>query len=847
MSTSMVWARPSWRQAWRAAGVMLLGVALAACGGGGGDSGTSVFDPGTGTNPNTPSTLADLAVVADKTSVPNSGAEVVTFTITALTSGNAALTGVETPVTVEVDSGSIVTPSAKVTSKDTGKITAVVQITDKTSRTVKLNVSSGSVKKTASFDVVDSVNGSKVADLRLVVDKVTLPNDGTQVAKLSVTSVDAFNSAIGGSPVSLALIDPVAGGSIVNAFSKTATDVTSGVLAAEISLVTSKGKTNRAITVQATSGTVVRTISFDVIEAVSIVPKASDLTMTLSKNTVGNAGSEPVDVVVTAVDTLRNAVPGIKVTFSVDSNAVLVPGNLVTDANGVAKASVLVGADRSNRTVTVTATSDALVRRASFKVTGAKLQAQLLPATLRNGDVGAVEYTLTDVNVNPMDGVAVSVGGSQGGAVACPGKTAPGDAITDTKGKYTYCYRATGSGPTEISATAGGTSVKSTVQIDATVSDVPASTTIASATFTAAPAVVAVNLVGSSENRSELRLLFRSDKNEPVPNVRARIGFGANSSGTDGVISSGNDKIIISDASGIAVTSYVAGQRPSPTDQVKLYACFSKTDTVEAISACPSDRLRTVSLTVVEQPISVSIGTNALIGAGVNKLTYFQEFTVLVVDAAGNPKSDVQVTPLLDLPSYIKGVWKYDVSLKRWVQFPSLPFDPLSGEYDFGKGCINEDNSPGTGFRNGTIETFSEDRNGNGVLDPNEDLNGNGSLDIGLSEDLNNSGQLDPRKSDVSVTMIGSTRTDVNGMAVLRIEYPQSYGSWVEFAIRVSASGVVSPPAFFGRIANAGDTVITLKGLPQITGVPVDVVKAEGDPPFRVSPYGRSNSCFDSK
>jgi len=803
MSTSMVWARPSWRQAWRAAGVMLLGVALAACGGGGGDSGTSVFDPGTGTNPNTPSTLADLAVVADKTSVPNSGAEVVTFTITALTSGNAALTGVETPVTVEVDSGSIVTPSAKVTSKDTGKITAVVQITDKTSRTVKLNVSSGSVKKTASFDVVDSVNGSKVADLRLVVDKVTLPNDGTQVAKLSVTSVDAFNSAIGGSPVSLALIDPVAGGSIVNAFSKTATDVTSGVLAAEISLVTSKGKTNRAITVQATSGTVVRTISFDVVEAVSIVPKASDLTMTLSKNTVGNAGSEPVDVVVTAVDTLRNAVPGIKVTFSVDSNAVLVPGNLVTDANGVAKASVLVGADRSNRTVTVTATSDALVRRASFKVTGAKLQAQLLPATLRNGDVGAVEYTLTDVNVNPMDGVAVSVGGSQGVAVACPGKTSPGDAITDTKGKYTYCYKATGNGPTEISATAGGASVKSTVQIDATVSDVPAATTIGSATFTAAPAVVAVNLVGSSENRSELRLLFRSDKNEPVPNVRARIGFGSNNSGTDGVISSGNDKVIISDATGVAVTSFVAGQRPSPTDQVKVYACFSKTDTVETIAACPADRLRTVSLTVVEQPVSVSIGTNALIGTGTNKLTYFLEFTVLVVDSAGNPKSDVQVAPLIDLPSYQKGFYFYDLGLKKWIQVVT-------------QNCLSEDSSAGKGFRNGTIET---------------------------GEDINGNGQLDPRKSDVSITMVGSTRTDSSGLAVMRIEYPQSYGSWTEFAIRVSASGVVSPPAFFGRIASEGDTLFTLKGTAQYTGVPVDVIKAEGTPPFVISPYGQTASC----
>lgn len=829
MNTSMGTGRLSWRRMAGRAAAVLLAATLSACGGGGGDSGKSVFEPGTGTTPTTPTTLTDLAIVADKTAVPNSGLENVTFTITALTTGNAALTGVETPITVEVDTGAIVTPSAKVTGKDNGKMTAVVQITDKTSRTVKLTVSSGTIKKTASFDVVDSLTGSKVADLRMVLDKVTIPNDGTQVMKLTVTSVDASNSAIGGSPVSLALLDSSVGGSVVNAFGKTSTDSTTGQLTADVSLITKK--VNRSISVRATSGTVVRTITFDVIEAVSATPKASDLTMSLSRSTVGNSGTEPVDVVVTAVDGLRNAVSGIKVTFTVDSNAILVPGNLTTDSSGQAKASVLVGADHSNRTVTVTVTSDALVRRASFKVTGAKLQAQLLPATLRNGDIGAVEYTLTDVTGNPMPDVAVTVDSNQGPAVACVGKTVPAANITDLKGKYSFCYKATGSGPTLISGSAGGASVSSTVQIDATVSDVPAAIAIGSATFTASPGVVAVNSVGSTENRAELRLLFRSDKNEPIPNVRARIGFGSNNSGTDGDISSGKDKVIISDATGVAVTSFVSGQRPSPTDQVKVNACFSKTDTVEAIKDCPAERLRTISLTVVEQPVSISIGTNSLIGSGSKNLTYYQEFTVLVVDSAGNPKADVQVAPLIDLVSFQKGEWVWDAGLKSW-----LKNNDAQGRLAYV--CINEDSSAGVGFRNGTIETFSEDRNSNGILDVGEDSNGNGVLDVGVSEDVNGNKQLDPRKSDVSVTMVGSTKTDINGLAVLRIEYPQSYGSWVEYALRVSASGVVSPPAFFGRVAKEGDTLQSLNGVAKVVGVPIDAVKAEGEPPFRFSPYG---------
>lgn len=768
-------------------GVALAGV-LAACGGGSG-AGTPVLGGGT-SGGTTATTASDLAVTADKVTVPNSGAESVTYTITALTAGNAALTGVEIPVTVEVDSGAIVTPSAKVTGKDTGKLTAVVQLVDKTNRTVKLTITSGSIKKTASFDVVDSVNGTKVADLAMVLDTSSIPNNGSVQANLVLTSLDNSRSAIGGTPVALKITDP--GGSAFITPDGTSTNATTGQLTAKVSL--GSVKTNRAITITATSGTVVRTVSFDVVDSTSIVPKANDLTMALSKNNVGNSGSDSVDVIVTAVNQSRNAVSGIKVTFAVDSNAVLVAGNLVTDANGQAKASVSIGADRSNRTVIVTATSDTLVRQAAFRVTGAKLQASLQPATLNATAPGQVEYTLTDINSAGMPDADVVVSG--------PG-TAKGTGKTDSKGKYVYSYTASGNGPTAINATAGGAAVVSTVQINATVPVVPATTNIASVTFTASPVVVSVNTVGSTENRSELRLLFRSDKNEPVPNARARIGFGANNTSTDGDISSGKDQVVYADSNGVAVLSFIAGQRSSPTEQVKVYACYGKDDAVASIELCSAANLRTVSLTVVEQPVSISIGTDNLVGTGTNGLTYLQQFTVLVVDAAGNPKADVQVSPVIDLPSYLKGFYTFDAIAKKWNQTVTAQ-------------CINEDNAVGTGYRNGTIEA---------------------------GEDINGSGQLDPRKSDVSISLVGSTKTDANGLALLRVEYPQSFGSWTEFSIRVSAPGVLSPPAWTGRLAAEGSTLASLQGTVRYTIVPISVIKAEAAPPFIVSPYGQVGSC----
>lgn len=783
-------------QGWRrlAQAVLGLGVAtLVACGGGGGSAGDSVFpNPGGGGNT---SGLVALSITGNST-LANSGTETLALTVTALGAGNSALIGVATPVSFAIDAGAIITPAGPSTSTSDGKLAAVVSLVDKTNRVVTVTATSGSVTQTFKFNVVDSVSGGKVADVSLVASKTTLPNNGSEQITLTATTLDASRGAAGGAPLVFSVEDPSNSAFVTPAGGATTTGATNGQLTATLSLGSSSA--NRTIKVNATSGTVVRSVSIDVVDSTAVTPAATDLSIVLNKSTVGNSGSESVEAVVTAVDRNRNAVAGIDVGFSVDANAVLVVNNAKTATDGTAKATVTIGADRSNRVITVTARSGTFVRQASFRVTGAKLQATLQPATLKAGESGQVQYTLTDVNGNPMADSAITVSG--------PGATAGATGMTDSSGRYLYNYVATGSGPAAITAQAGGASLSSTVQIDAKLSDVPASTNIASATFTVAPSVVSVNAVGSKDNRAELRLLFLTDNSQPIPNVRVRLGLGDNASGTDGDISTGKDAVVTSDANGVAVSSFLPGQRSSATDQVKVFACYGKDDNVESIAACPASRKLSVSLTVVEQPLSISIGTNKAIGTGANGLTYVQQFTVLVVNAAGNPQADVQLSPVLDMPSYLKGNWVYDAVQRTWTQIVRAS-------------CLNEDSSA-SGFRNGTIETFG-----------------------GVSEDLNGNGQLDPRKSDVSIAMVGATKTDANGTAVLRIEYPMSYGSWVEYSIRVSASGVVSPPATFGRIATAADTLITLKGNREITGVPIDAVKAEAVPPFVRSPYGTDNSC----
>src|SRR5574337_1159968 len=147
----------------------------------------------------------------------------------------------------------------------------------------------------------------------------------------------------------------------------------------------------------------------------------------------------------------RNVLAGIPVTISVDANATAaVSGESKTDNLGVVTAEVGIGADRSNRTVTVKASSGGLVRTATFQVVGSSLAGTPLPATIAPGAAGKVDFVLTDVNQKGMSGQQVVVSGTDGRSVT---------GTTDGNGKYSYAYTAPSSpGTLNIGASAGGVS-----------------------------------------------------------------------------------------------------------------------------------------------------------------------------------------------------------------------------------------------------------------------------------------------------------------------------------------------------------------------------------------------------
>ncbi len=522
-------------------------------------------------------------------------------------------------------------------------------------------------------------------------------------------------------------------------------------------------------------------------------PVASDMSLTLNAPTVLNSGGDIVTATAILVDANRNLLDKVPVTFRVDANATAAVVSATTNSDGATTARVGIGADRSNRVITVTATSGNLVRTASIQVTGARMVATPLPASLAPGASGTVRFRLTDVNSNAIalqDVIVAGVGG-----VEVRGKT-------DTTGVYEYAYTAPNtSGNLAITASGAGISLTQSIQVQS-VAAIPAATSsppLEAATVSVSPAVVPANL-GATNHSVEVRALFLRETNLPAQRVRVRFDLAGNINDVPGTLSTGNS-IVYTDATGIARTTYTPGSRTSPLDGVTVRACWDYID-FSAVT-CPKQAF--AKLTVVSEPLSVSIGTNNKVGSGVTELDFVKRFLVQVNDAAGGPKADVQLSTLVDMPYYLIGYWELvGVDWKKRIVAV----------------CENEDLN-----RNAVSEVYSP----------------------GGAEDANGNGQLDPRKADVIVSFDGPSKTNAAGQAVLKITYAQSVGSWSAYSVSVIASGIGGSEgrAPFSRDLAVLDEQVTSQDRRTPPPPPAFVVSPYNPAPYNLRPPGSTAEIAD--
>lgn len=528
----------------------------------------------------------------------------------------------------------------------------------------------------------------------------------------------------------------------------------------------------------------------------------ASLVVSLSKTSVTNTDTTPVGVSVTAVSSAGVVVAGAPISFEV-SGGQLISSAIATDTSGKLAAEVDFSADKSNRVVTVTVKSGSISETRSFSVTGIRISTTAVPAIVAPGATAHVDVVVADASNAPISGLTVSAS-SPASTVAKLTESAPGS--------YRYDYTVPPSYSEDqfvITVTAAGLSQTQSIAVQQSGSTPvipPASGTLGAATLSIEPSVIAANELGSSANQTTVRLTVFDTSGDPMPNVR--VSFDENGASTPRGAYSTGTSVVYTNAAGIATTSYIPGVATTGPNALVLRACYSQTDftpaadglAVTGTAACPYAQTQTG--TIVKDAFNVTIGSNDKIEETSDGLRYVVKYVVQVVNASGQAKANVQITPTLDLLGYEKGSWVK--GLDGWAQDLTLPVGATYADIDNStttyQGCRNED----------------VDRNG---------INAGAPI-----EDFDNDKLLEPRKSDAAISFINpaQTKTDATGAVGLQVTYLKNVASWLR--IKIYVTGAVSGTEGKGTFE-------------EVLPVPTTALSGTGTPAFVTSPYGTNPSC----
>lgn len=534
------------------------------------------------------------------------------------------------------------------------------------------------------------------------------------------------------------------------------------------------------------------------------------------------------------------------VVFSVDSGR-LSAATVSTDAGGTATTVFDSKANKSNRTVVVTAKAGSATVTAKLQVLGTSI--------VFGGSPSTVVGEATDIVVSVLDGAGTKVPFAELALSASGGGLDQTAVKTDSTGNATVKFSATTSGVATITASGMGATnstkvtvsglnfkfrplASSTVTIDTcTVLRVDllgsaepvgfATTrgtlhTDAACASTGTTSVTGVPLVGGTAT------VYTKSSQAGSASVQAYVA-GASTiqnlnyvsvtptslqiSASPTTVAIGGDtevRAIVRDAKGNPVENqqvFFSSTGASPFPQIATTnssgVAVSKftadkvpsgQGAVEIKAEMPAFALNaTSSLTISGSPVQVSIGLNDKLEVIESPPTYRYVMSVTVKDSNGSPVPGQLVTMSLAIPEYGKGTYKYETGKTEWVQ-------------------------------NYAAKCDAEDPNGNGVVDPGE---------IG---DVNGNRVLDPQNGTTiraaNATSVGNTfnvKVGDDGRAAIWLEYPKSEASWLK--VDVSATASVS-----GQNAVAHSMFYTT--------VPSDVIKNKDvTPAFAVSPFGTSSSC----
>ncbi len=754
---------------WKKLAVAACAFALTACGGGGSNSGTSVFSsassPTVGAAVGGP--VASIDVLPSGATVGTNSTDTVTITATVKNAQNVAL--VAAPVVFSTDTGTL-TSAVSVTSS-TGQATATLSAgANKTNRAVLVTVTSGVVSGTAIVNVVSASPAS--------VDVVGSSNRvGTGSVPIRITAVvkTVGNVALANAPIQFSANT----GNLVAAVSQT--DATG---AATALFDPGADKSNRTATITVTSGSVSGTLAV-VIDGSSIsVAGPSTLALgastDLSLKVTDSTGAPIAGVPVGLTGILGNIPAGTKVT---------------TDSVGTAKYTYMAsnpGADVVTvNGIGVTVSSPLAISGQDFSFTSpvAGVTIPVDPAGISGASV-SVRYLI--------NGVAPGAGRYKVRFTSTAGSFLPSSAssgIDLVAGVASVQVASKFAGPSTLQATVFDPAAPNTVVAQSALQVQFIAVTPKSLVLQVSPSAIGPNAVGSTTQQAEARATVLDAASNPVAGVAVNFSKVTDPSGGNLLQASA-----ITDSNGLAKVQYVSGASSTQTDGV----------TLQATVATDSSVTNTAKLTVNQSALFIALGQGNDI-SNVNPTTYQKQWTAYVTDSTGAPVPNVTLT-ISALPTrYGKGSFQWNgtvwASSTYTTSFPLPGGDPLvilpSGKNIT---CASEDT------------LLSGIAKNNGFLDAGEDVNGSGKLEPGNVISVNGGA--------------GNTtlKTDATGFSIINLQYAESYAYWVEIALKVSAT-----------VAGTESSNTATFFVP---GLSADYTQQTVAPAGVVSPFGVVASCL---
>lgn len=670
-----------------------------------------------------------------------------------------------------------------------------------------------------------------VASIAIAVSKASIASDGTETSIVTAYVRDSGNRLLSGVPVTFTADS----GALQVQTGTTGTDGT-----AVANLGTPGNATLRTITVTASASSSSATFNASTTVQVVNPPAATQvgsLTLVTSTPTIPSDSSLNADITAFVRDSSNRFMSGVPVAFTSTSGGLSVVTGTTTAA-GQAAAKINAAGDPTNRSITVTATAQALTTNVVLSVTGSRLTLQG-PTSMALGQTAAFQITLNDSGDHGIPGKTIAIASSKANTLSAA------TAVTDAQGRATFSLTIANSGDDTLTITGLGLTATQVVSVNSdsfTVTtpavegtEVPLSTP---QTITVRWLQGGVAQAGKTVNFSTTRGTLSAssavtngsgDATVTVTSTNAGLSQITASSGT--VTTSRVIEFVASTAATIDIqpavftlapneqTTLTAVVRDPANNLVKnktvsftladvtggtlstasaitnsqgraqtVYTAgstISARDGVKVTASAPGAAgtvSSTVSLTVASKAVFISLGTGNSIEEP-NTAQYKVQYAIQVTDANGNGVAGVPLTVSVLSTTYYKG---RRVFLGTWA---------------------NRDTAG-----NANYTCADEDTNRNGVLDAGEDFNGNGRLEAG----------------NIALATPSSVVTDSTGLALVDVLYPQEYAYWLDVTLEARAAVQGTE---YTRTSN-----FTLAGLS------TDFNQQNVAPPGPVSPFG-TNIC----